>query len=101
MKDKIKYLIYKLFVYKNVDMNSPQILSCLTNILKIYYPDFSLKEILKMMENIYNFSNYAENTQLSLTGFNKVLVNKNDYNELYIELFKLKKSLTYSDSFEP
>ena len=98
MKDKIKYLIHKLFIYTKVDFNNPLVLSSLTYLLQKYYPDFSLKDIRHILENIFGPFYYSQNIPLSLTGFNNNLINYSDYNELYLAM---KKSLIYSDSFEP
>ncbi len=98
MKDQIKYLIYKLFIYEEVDINNPLVMSCLTNIMLKYYPDFNKEEIKNIIQKVFEPFCYKENTPLSLTGFNNNLINYSDYNELYLAI---KKSLIYSDSFEP
>ena len=98
MKDKIKYLIHKLFIYTKVDFNNPLVLSSLTYLLQKYYPDFSLKDIRHILENTYHTSYSYQNINIHILGFNYQIINKDDYNELYLIM---KKSLIYSDSFEP
>ena len=98
MKDKIKYLIHKLFIYKKVDIKNPLVLSCLTEILLKYYPDFNKDELVKVMQSTYNTNYTIQDVDLDLTGFNNPLISCEDYNELYLAI---KKSLIYSDSFEP
>lgn len=98
MKDEIKYLIHKLFIYKKVDTSNPSIIACLTNLLLMYYPDFNKEDISKMMLKVYGLSYYNDQISLDLTGLNHFLLDSNDYNSLYLAI---KKSLTCSDSFEP
>lgn len=98
MKDKIKYLIHKLFIYKEVNTKDPLVISCLINLLLKVYPDFQKEDITKIVLDIFETSEYKQNTNLCLTGYTPSPINCNDYNELYLAI---KKSLICSDSFEP
>ena len=101
MKNKVKYLIHKLFIYNSVDISDTLVLSCLTNLLIMYFPDFSKEDIISIMKSLYNMPYYIDEASLDITGLNNLLTSYSDYNELYLNLYELKKSLICSDSFEP
>lgn len=95
MKEKIKYLISKLFVYEEVDFTNPLVISNIINVIAKHYPDFSKKSISDLISNIYGISNYDLSFSKNIIGYPKNILNCNDYNELYLSLYsEIKKPLT-------